>query len=149
MIKLLEEGKNKKEVNQMYYNSGNSYTPYQNYLCHYGIKRRSGRYPWGSGKDPNQSDPNKGRRNSSLSKTGKRVGVKTITSKSLRDSKKKSKKMSKEDRDLIIELGINALYTTLLIVGTIKINKNMRYNTPNIPLLELPKEKYVRSRVIR
>jgi hypothetical protein len=24
------------------------------YLMHYGILRRSGRYPWGSGKDPNQ-----------------------------------------------------------------------------------------------
>ena len=26
----------------------------ENYLEHYGIKRRSGRYPWGSGEDPYQ-----------------------------------------------------------------------------------------------
>ena len=25
-------------------------------LMHYGVKRRSGRYPWGSGEDPNQHD---------------------------------------------------------------------------------------------
>lgn len=29
---------------------------YHNDLLHYGIKRRSGRYPWGSGKNPYQSD---------------------------------------------------------------------------------------------
>ena len=23
-------------------------------LAHYGVKRKSGRYPWGSGKDPHQ-----------------------------------------------------------------------------------------------
>lgn len=28
---------------------------YDNYLAHYGIKRKSGRYPWGSGKEPYQS----------------------------------------------------------------------------------------------
>ena len=28
--------------------------PSPNELYHYGIKRRSGRYPWGSGKDPYQ-----------------------------------------------------------------------------------------------
>lgn len=27
------------------------------HLAHYGIKRRSGRYPWGSGEDPYQGDP--------------------------------------------------------------------------------------------
>lgn len=27
---------------------------YENYIAHYGILRRSGRYPWGSGKDANQ-----------------------------------------------------------------------------------------------
>lgn len=41
----------------MGYNSGNSYTPYQNYLCHFGIKRRSGRYPYGSGERPFQGEP--------------------------------------------------------------------------------------------
>lgn len=41
----------------MGYDSGNSYTPYQNYLCHFGIKRRSGRYPYGSGERPFQGEP--------------------------------------------------------------------------------------------
>lgn len=40
----------------MGYDSGNSYTPYQNYLAHYGIKRRSGRYPYGSGERPFQGE---------------------------------------------------------------------------------------------
>ena len=26
----------------------------EDYLMHYGVKRRSGRYPWGSGKEPYQ-----------------------------------------------------------------------------------------------
>lgn len=40
----------------MDYDSGNSYTLYQNYLCHFGIKRRSGRYPYGSGERPFQGE---------------------------------------------------------------------------------------------
>lgn len=31
------------------------FTQSDEYLAHYGVKRRSGRYPWGSGKDPQQS----------------------------------------------------------------------------------------------
>lgn len=38
-------------MNNMYYD----YMQYQNYLIHYGIKRRSGRYPYGSGERPYQS----------------------------------------------------------------------------------------------
>lgn len=45
----------------MGYDSGNSYTPYQNYLCHFGIKRRSGRYPYGSGENPYQREGGKKR----------------------------------------------------------------------------------------
>ena len=41
-----------------------SYNPYidnyENYLAHYGIKRKSGRYPWGSGKRPHQHEASKG-----------------------------------------------------------------------------------------
>lgn len=41
-----------------------SYNPYidnyDNYLAHYGIKRKSGRYPWGSGKRPHQHESSKG-----------------------------------------------------------------------------------------
>lgn len=41
-----------------------SYNPYidnyDNYLAHYGIKRKSGRYPWGSGKRPHQHEASKG-----------------------------------------------------------------------------------------
>ena len=40
-----------------------SYNPYidnyDNYLAHYGIKRKSGRYPWGSGKRPHQHEGSK------------------------------------------------------------------------------------------
>lgn len=32
------------------------FTEYQEYLEHYGVKRRSGRYPWGSGDNPYQHD---------------------------------------------------------------------------------------------
>ena len=32
---------------------------YDNYLAHYGIKRKSGRYPWGSGKRPHQHEGGK------------------------------------------------------------------------------------------
>lgn len=32
---------------------------YKNDLLHYGIKRRSGRYPWGSGENPYQSEGGK------------------------------------------------------------------------------------------
>ena len=28
----------------------------EDYLLHYGIKRKSGRYPWGSGENPYQSE---------------------------------------------------------------------------------------------
>lgn len=35
---------------------GNSYSPYYNYLSHEGKKRRSGRYPWGSGTRPFQRE---------------------------------------------------------------------------------------------
>ena len=31
-----------------------NYEAFKNYLMHYGMPRRSGRYPWGSGKDPYQ-----------------------------------------------------------------------------------------------
>lgn len=31
------------------------YNDFCSVICHYGIKRRSGRYPWGSGDDPYQS----------------------------------------------------------------------------------------------
>lgn len=31
------------------------YNDFCSFICHYGIKRRSGRYPWGSGDDPYQS----------------------------------------------------------------------------------------------
>ena len=37
-----------------------SYNPYYaNYLAHFGIKHKSGRYPWGSGERPNQHDAKK------------------------------------------------------------------------------------------
>lgn len=37
-----------------------SYNPYYaNYLAHYGVKHKSGRYPWGSGERPNQHDAKK------------------------------------------------------------------------------------------
>lgn len=34
----------------------NEFSEYQEYLEHYGVKRRSGRYPWGSGENPYQHD---------------------------------------------------------------------------------------------
>lgn len=34
---------------------GSSSMSGKDFLEHYGIRRRSGRYPWGSGKDPYQS----------------------------------------------------------------------------------------------
>ena len=34
----------------------NEFSEYQDYLEHYGVKRRSGRYPWGSGDNPYQHD---------------------------------------------------------------------------------------------
>lgn len=40
----------------MGYNSGNSYTPYYSYLCHFGTKKHSGRYPYGSGERPFQRE---------------------------------------------------------------------------------------------
>ena len=33
------------------------YKTEEDILCHYGMPRRSGRYPWGSGKDPFQHAP--------------------------------------------------------------------------------------------
>ena len=39
-------------------------------LCHYGVKRRSGRYPWGSGDDPYQHSGDLASRFDELKKSG-------------------------------------------------------------------------------
>lgn len=49
----------------------NDYEEYENYLMHYGMPRRSGRYPWGSGKDPYQHSADFLSRVESLEKKGK------------------------------------------------------------------------------
>ena len=44
--------KSVKEEIESYFGCGSMSN--EEYLEHYGMPRRSGRYPWGSGKDPNQ-----------------------------------------------------------------------------------------------
>ena len=47
----------------------------QEALTHYGIKRRSGRYPWGSGKNPYQNDPRYTNSNGTPTKEGKKKAI--------------------------------------------------------------------------
>ena len=55
---------------------------YGDELYHYGIPRKSGRYPYGSGKEPYQDDPRKRRLNKDESAPKARSGSKTSTQKS-------------------------------------------------------------------
>ena len=49
----------------------NPYVEEMNYLMHYGVPRRSGRYPWGSGDNPYQHSGDFLSRIESLKKEGK------------------------------------------------------------------------------
>ena len=42
--------------NNTFASSDSAYAPSSSYLVHYGIPKKSGRYPWGSGKRPFQGD---------------------------------------------------------------------------------------------
>lgn len=71
-----------------------SYNPYidnyENYLAHYGIKRKSGRYPFGSGKRPHQHEGRK----EGLASTLLAVGAGALATAALnkRSEKKKNEK---------------------------------------------------------
>ena len=65
---------------------------YENELYHYGIKRRSGRYPWGSGERPYQGD------NISASKrksSAKKALTKSVSKEEYEEAKQKAIKSGK------------------------------------------------------
>lgn len=68
------------------------------YLMHYGIKRRSGRYPWGSGEDPYQSAGGVAPRTKKVSKSSESNAVTTEAVKY--KSKRNEDKEIKESRKL-------------------------------------------------
>lgn len=68
------------------------------YLMHYGIKRRSGRYPWGSGEDPYQSAGGVAPRTKKVSKSSETNAVTTEAVKY--KSKRNEDKEIKESRKL-------------------------------------------------
>ena len=78
-----------------------SYNPYidcyENYLAHYGIKRKSGRYPFGSGKRPHQHEGRK----EGLATTAVAVGVGALATAALnrRSEKKKADKLIQENNE--------------------------------------------------
>ena len=62
-IKVLLTGNNKALINEFFIHTCNQLENMsssgieEDILCHYGMPRRSGRYPWGSGEDPFQHTP--------------------------------------------------------------------------------------------
>lgn len=76
---------------------------YNSYLAHYGIKRKSGRYPWGSGKRPHQhgSKPHKlfayNNYDGSLTKLGRKKFDKFIE-KNVKDPKDLNEEFDSEDK---------------------------------------------------
>lgn len=97
----------------------------QNYLVHYGIPRKSGRYPWGSGKKPHQSLGESSPDHDIVS--GKRKSASEMSNQEIIDfNKRKSlenqyNKLTKEDdkigktRDLLNETSsaLNRTYNTI------------------------------------
>lgn len=77
----------------------------QSDLMHYGIPRRSGRYPWGSGKNPYQGDDIKKSKASQDSKDSKEASGGSSNSKSTSSTKSSSnpKKMTDEELKKKIE----------------------------------------------
>lgn len=62
------------------------------YLAHYGIKRRSGRYPWGSGERPYQGDDITASKQRSPSK---KAATKTMSKEEYEEAKQKAIKSGK------------------------------------------------------
>lgn len=57
--------------NNTFASSDSAYAPSSSYLVHYGIPKKSGRYPWGSGKRPFQGDGDSGKWFEPTVKSGK------------------------------------------------------------------------------
>lgn len=76
---------------------------YGDELYHYGIPRKSGRYPYGSGKEPYQDDPRKRRLNKdesapkATSKRPESIWAKRRKAQASESAKKTSNKKKKED----------------------------------------------------
>ena len=76
---------------------------YGDELYHYGIPRKSGRYPYGSGKEPYQDDPKKRRLNKdesapkATSKRPESIWAKRRKAQASESAKKTSNKKKKED----------------------------------------------------
>lgn len=74
----------------------------ESWLCHYGIPRRSGRYPYGSGKESHQSDNTKSNKN--------KIQTKNVSG--------------------LEALVFPAISVATLTVATVRLVRTMRMNTP-------------------
>lgn len=86
------------------------------YLLHYGMPRRSGRYPWGSGERPYQSSVRKVK---SAAKT--RNKVESIVGSLSKDEKLKLGMDPKDPQYLTIEEGEHVIHRTLKEIGDVPV----------------------------
>jgi predicted transcriptional regulator len=108
----------------------------ENEIKHIGVARRSGRYPWGSGKDPAQRNPSLADNVESLKKEGlsedeiaKGLGTSTTKLRASRSIEKDAKRMA--DADLAIRLRDKGL-------SNVAIGKRMGRNESSVRALLNP-----------
>lgn len=85
-------------------------------LMHYGVKRRSGRYPWGSGDNPYQHGGDFLSRVEELQRLGK-------------SEKEIAQEMGLSTTDLRIRLGLSSRRTARAITSTLTERKSYRLST--------------------
>lgn len=92
------------------------YVTDRDYIAHYGTKRHSGRYPYGSGDRPYQSNPTMAKRNAEKSQNQKSVG--TIGS-----SNTSSKFQLSDKQKKMLKTGAIALGVAVAAVGAYELGR--------------------------
>lgn len=85
-----------------------------NYIIHFGIKRKSGRYPWGSGKRPHQSEEKGDSRKESSSQNEEKT-----------KDKKKEKFHLSDKQKTAIKIGLGVAGAALAAYGGYKLYNNV------------------------
>lgn len=88
-------------------------------LYHYGMPRRSGRYKWGSGKNPYQGD---GSSNTKGEERHRIRNVKEYSARRIADTRNKYISSDEEERKAMVK---KALKTSIKVVATVYVTKKV------------------------